>query len=77
MDLISTENVVLDESFAENPAYAWLTENAHNFGFILRYPKEKEAVTGYSYEPWHYRFVGVDAATAIYEKNLTLEEYID
>ena len=76
-DLISTRNVVLDESFAENPAYAWLMENAHNFGFILRYPKGKEGTTGYSFEPWHYRFVGVEAATKIYEKGLTLEEYLD
>lgn len=76
LDLISTENVVLDESFAQNPAYAWLTENAHHFGFILRYPKDKEGVTGYSYEPWHYRFVGVEAATAIREQGITLEEYL-
>ena len=76
LDLISTENVVLDETFAEHPSYSWLVENAHRFGFILRYPEGKEDVTGYSYEPWHYRFVGVKAATAIYEKGLTLEEYL-
>ena len=76
VDLISTQNVVLDESFAQNPAYAWLVENAHHFGFILRYPAEKEGTTGYTYEPWHYRFVGVDAATAIHEKGITLEEYL-
>ena len=75
MDLISTENVVLDETFANNPAYEWLTENAHCFGFVLRYPKGEEDVTGYSYEPWHYRFVGVEAAAKIHEKGLTLEEY--
>lgn len=77
MDLISVQNPVLDESFADNPAYEWLTENAHSFGFILRYPKGKESTTGYTYEPWHYRFVGVEAATKIYEKGLTLEEYLD
>ena len=77
MDLISTKNVVLDESFAANPAYAWLTENAHKFGFILRYPKDKEDVTGYSYEPWHYRFVGVTAAGSIHGAGITLEEYQD
>lgn len=76
MDLISTKNVTLDESFADNPAYAWLLENAHSFGFILRYPKEKEGITGYTYEPWHYRFVGVEAATAIHEQGITLEEYL-
>ena len=77
MDLISTKNVVLDETFADNPAYAWLTENAHYFGFILRYPKGDEETTGYTYEPWHYRFVGVEAASKIHRKGLTLEEYPD
>ena len=76
IDLISTSYVVLDESFAQNPAYAWLVDNAHHFGFILRYPKDKTDVTGYSYEPWHYRFVGIKAATEIYEQGLTLEEYL-
>ncbi len=76
MDLISTENVVLDESFAQNPVYAWLMENAHVFGFILRYPEGYESVTGYSYEPWHYRFVGAEAAAEIREKGITLEEYL-
>ncbi len=75
MDLISENHVVLDESFAQNPAYAFLMENAHCFGFILRYPEGKESATGYTYEPWHYRFVGVKAATEIHEKGLILEEY--
>ena len=74
--LNSTKKVVLDESFAQNPAYAWLVENAHHFGFILRYPEGKEGITGYTYEPWHYRFVGEEAATAIYEQGITLEEYL-
>lgn len=76
MDLISTKHVSLDETFAQNPAYAWLCENAHYFGFILRYPADKTAVTGYSYEPWHYRFVGEKAAAEIHEKGITLEEYL-
>ena len=76
VDLISTKNPVLDVTFADDPAYAWLVENAHNFGFILRYPEGDEDVTGYSYEPWHYRFVGVDAAAKIYKKGITLEEYL-
>ena len=75
VDLISNQNVVLDATFANHPAYAWLTENAHNFGFILRYPEGEEGTTGYSFEPWHYRFVGVEAATKIHQKGLTLEEY--
>ncbi len=77
VDLISLHNAELDESFAQNPAYTWLVENAHCFGFVLRYPKGKTDVTGYSYEPWHYRFVGVKAATAMHEKGMTLEEYLD
>ncbi len=76
MDLISVDHVVLDESFAENPAYAYLWENAHHFGFVLRFPEGKEAVTGYSYEPWHFRFVGIRAATEIHNEGLTLEEYL-
>lgn len=76
MDLISARDCVLDESFANNPAYDWLIENAHCFGFILRYPQGKDSITGYSYEPWHYRFVGVEAATAIHDRGLTLEQYL-
>ena len=66
----------LDESFEETEAFAWLSKNAHKYGFILRYPKDKTDITQYSYEPWHYRFVGVYAATIIYEDNITLEEYL-
>lgn len=77
LDLIDRQDPALDESFADLPAYSWLEQNAHKFGFILRFPKGKESVTGYSYEPWHYRFVGVEAATAIYRQGLTLEEYLN
>lgn len=70
-------NPVLDESFADHACYRWLVENAHKFGFILRFPKGKETVTGYSYEPWHYRFVGVEAATEIYRRGITLEQYLE
>lgn len=76
IDLISTNHVSLDETFAQNPAYEWLQNNAHRFGFILRYPADKTDITGYSYEPWHYRFVGSKAATEIHERGLTLEEYL-
>lgn len=76
IDLISVNYVELDEKFAQNPAYAWLVDNAHHFGFILRYPQDKTDITGYSYEPWHYRFVGVAAATEMYENGQTLEEYL-
>ena len=55
----------------------WLEKNSWKYGFILRYPKGKENITGIIYEPWHYRYVGIDAATVIYEKNITLEEFIE
>lgn len=72
----------LNVSFEESDAFAWLSQNAYKFGFILRYPEGKESITGYTYEPWHYRFVGREAATDIYyisQNNgsaLTLEEYL-
>ena len=65
-----------DVGFAETNDFQWLRENAHKFGFILRYPENKVDVTGYAYESWHYRFVGIDAATEIYLSSLTLEEYL-
>lgn len=54
----------------------WLIDNAYRYGFILRYPKGKEDITGYNYEPWHLRYVG-DIASYIYFNNLTLEEYLE
>ena len=56
-------------------AYQWLINNAHNYGFILRYPKDKEYLTGYMFEPWHFRYLGKEAAKKIFENNLTFEEY--
>jgi D-alanyl-D-alanine carboxypeptidase len=76
VDFIEKGKTELDETFAESEAFAWLSENAYRFGFILRYPDGKEDVTGYSYEPWHYRFVGREAATEIYAWGDTLEEYL-
>ena len=60
------------ESFKE---FKWLQDNAHKYGFILRYPKDKEYLTGYEYESWHYRYVGVKAATYIHENDITFDEY--
>ena len=77
VDFITSSMAALDRSFETSEAFAWLSENAYRFGFILRYPETKEEVTGYSYEPWHYRFVGREAATAIYFRGLTLEEFLD
>lgn len=64
------------EEFAETKEGIWLKDNAHKYGFIIRYPKGKEDITGYSYEPWHIRYVGKEAATVIYENGYTFEEYL-
>lgn len=68
---------LLTESFEATTEGKWLGNNAHKYGYILRYPKDKEEVTGYQYEPWHFRYVGVDVATIIFEKKWTLEEYFE
>lgn len=65
----------IDNSFENTDAFKWLQENAYKYGFILRFPKDKEDVTGYQYEPWHYRYVGEYVAEKIHDENLTLEEY--
>lgn len=69
-------NYQLTGSYIETPEGKWLSENAHRFGFIIRYPKSKESITGYIYEPWHIRYVGKTAAKEIYEQGLALEEYL-
>lgn len=61
--------------FATTKEYEWMQQNAHKYGFILRYPENKEYITGYTYESWHYRYVGTEIATYIYENNITFEEY--
>lgn len=65
------------DSFANSKEYAWLTKNAYKYGFILRYPKGKEDVTGIVYEPWHWRYVGTEYAKKIRDSGLCLEEYLD
>lgn len=64
----------LDNCFADTSDGQWLANNSYKYGFILRYPKDKEAITGYRYEPWHFRYVGKDLATALHESGLTLDE---
>lgn len=61
--------------FDTSDAFKWLQTNAHKYGFILRYPKDKEYLTGYNYESWHYRYLGVETATKVYESGLTYDEY--
>ena len=57
------------------PEFEWYKDNAHKYGFIIRYPKDMEHITGYQYEPWHLRYLGVELATSVYESSLTYEEY--
>lgn len=76
LDIVSTQYGELDEKQAETAEAKWLAENCWKYGFILRYPPEKSAVTGIIFEPWHYRYVGKDAAKEIKEKDITLEEYL-
>ena len=70
-------NFQLDDTFFDKEEGKWVAENAHRFGFIIRYPKGKEDVTGYQYEPWHLRYVGKVLAEEIYKSKLTLEEYFE
>lgn len=65
-----------DDSFEGTPEAIWLAENCYKYGFIIRYPKGKQDITGYKYEPWHIRYLGVETATAVYNSGLTLEEYL-
>ncbi|MBR6426779.1 MAG: D-alanyl-D-alanine carboxypeptidase family protein [Clostridia bacterium] len=66
----------VSDSFANSAWFKWLSKNAYHFGFILRYGKNQIDITGYKYEPWHWRFVGRDAATEIFTRGITLEEYL-
>jgi len=76
VDLMTSTMSALDESFADYPVYDWLLENAWKFGFVLRFPEDKTDITGYSFEPWHYRFVGREHAYKMYSDGLCLEEYV-
>ena len=76
VDFAYYENGIYDDNVKEDDKEAiWLKENAWKYGFILRYPKGKENITGYNFEPWHYRFVGLELAKQLYEQDITLEEY--
>jgi len=68
-------NYQLDSIFGDTEEGKWVSENAHKYGFIVRYPKGKEDITGYNYEPWHIRYLGKELATEVYESGLTLEEF--
>ncbi|REK75007.1 M15 family metallopeptidase [Paenibacillus paeoniae] len=65
----------LQEAFGETDEGRWLADNAHLYGFIIRYPKGQEGITGYIYEPWHIRYLGIELATKVFESGQTYEEY--
>ena len=65
-----------DESLENTALYQWMSKHCQEYGFIVRYPKDKEEITGIIYEPWHFRYVGVEAATYMVEHNLCLEEFV-
>ncbi len=67
----------IDDSFANTAEGKWVAENCYKYGFIIRYPKGKEDVTGYMYEPWHIRYLGDDLAKEVYESGKTLEEFFE
>ena len=75
LDILCSENLNMDATQAEEPGNQWLAEHAHEYGFILRYPADKEEITGILYEPWHFRYVGKEAAAFLWEHDLTLEEF--
>ena len=75
-DLNSPEHTTLDTGFADTAAFRWLCENAEQYGFILRYPKKAESVTGITYEPWHWRYVGAENAALLNQSGLCLEDAV-
>lgn len=76
LDIVDTNNQNLDSSQENTPVQKWLMANSWKYGFILRYPKGKSEITGIIYEPWHYRYVGKEAAADIVARGITLEEYL-
>lgn len=77
LDIVSTTYASLDSGFGNSGAGQWLREHCDEYGFILRYPQDKEYITGIQYEPWHFRYVGKEAAAVIMERGITLEEFLE
>ncbi|WP_227020498.1 M15 family metallopeptidase [Sinanaerobacter chloroacetimidivorans] len=77
VDIVAESNQVLDKSQENTAEQIWLMENCYKYGFILRYPDHKSDITGIGYEPWHYRYVGKEAAAEITQRGICLEEYLD
>ena len=66
-----------NDDYSKTKSFTWVSENAYKYGFIIRFPKDKEYITGYQYEPWHYRYCGTECATYIHDNDITLEEYYE
>ena len=77
LDIVTPSHQVLNHEFENTDAAIWLRDNAYKYGFIMRFPKGKEGITKITYEPWHYRYVGKNAAKYIYENQLCLEEFLE
>lgn len=77
VDIVSTKYQVLDQKQEQTKVYQWLKEHCAEYGFIVRYPNGKTDITGIIYEPWHFRYVGVEVAREIMSKGITLEEYLN
>lgn len=77
VDIIASDYEELDDAQGDTAEQQWLMEHCWDYGFILRYPQDKADITGIIYEPWHYRYVGEEAAKEMHEKDLTLEEYLE
>ncbi len=77
LDFFSSDYTLLNEGFGDTEAGKWLAEHSCEYGFILRYPDGKEYITSIEYEPWHFRYVGKEAATIMTQDNLCLEEFWD
>ena len=76
LDILTGSYTTMDDGFGDTEAGKWLAENAPDYGFILRYPKGKEEITGIVYEPWHFRYVGIEYAKDITSRGVCLEEYL-
>lgn len=66
-----------NDDYSKTKSFTWVSENSYKYGFIIRFPKDKEYITGYQYEPWHYRYCGIECATYIHNNNITFEEYYE
>ncbi len=76
VDIVTPSYQVLDSGFAGTPAAQWMAEHSAEYGFILRYPQGKEELTGVAWEPWHFRYVGIESAKEIYKEEICLEEFL-